>query len=314
MARHIMLAVRRIIPDGPDTNRLVLQDPDGWPLPKWKPGAHLDLQVPGIGPRAYSLCGDPATQESWEIAVRCEVNSRGGSSWVHDVLRQGDVVAVTMPRCTFPIAAEASRHVMIAGGIGVTPFLAMAHEFERRGVAWTLHLLARGGPPCGLALAGLAQSGRIRTHDTARQARPRWDELLDGGPTVGLHAYCCGPQAMLDGFAEATRDWPRGTTSIEHFVPPPLPAAEGAMQYTLRRSVTGAEMEVEAGGSMLKALRMLGAQVDASCEGGICGACEVRWLEGEPIHRDRVLSPERRRTHLLACVAQCASDRLVVEA
>jgi vanillate O-demethylase ferredoxin subunit len=119
---------------------------------------------------------------------------------------------------------------------------------------------------------------------------------------------------MLDGFEQATANWPAGTSSIEHFIPPAPQAAEGAKPYTLRRSPTGTEMEVEAGGSMLVALRELGAKVDASCEGGICGACEVRWLEGEPIHRDRVLSPERRRTHLMACVAQCASERLVVEA
>ena len=119
---------------------------------------------------------------------------------------------------------------------------------------------------------------------------------------------------MLDGFEKATANWPAGTRSIEHFVPPTPPAAEGAKPYILSRSTTGAEMEVEAGGSMLAALWELGAKIDASCEGGICGACEVRWLAGEPIHRDRALSPERRRTHLMACVAQCASERLVVEA
>ena len=314
MARHIMLVVRRIIADGPDTRRLLLQDPDGWPLPKWRAGAHLDLHVPEVGARAYSLCGDTATQDCWEIAVRREAGSRGGSAWVHDVLNEGDIVAVSMPRCTFPIAPDSSRHVMVAGGIGVTPFLAMAHELERRGASWELHLLFRGEAPCIAAMEGLLRTGRIQMHDTARQARPSWDALLGGEPMPGLHAYCCGPQAMIDGFTEATAGWPAGTTSIEHFIPPPLPAAEGAKPYTLCRSVTGAKMEVEAGGSMLQALRALGAKVDASCEGGICGACEVRWLEGEPIHRDRVLSPDRRRTHLMACVAQCGSARLVVEA
>jgi ferredoxin-NADP reductase len=314
MPQHITLVVRRAIPDGPGTRRLVLQDPDGWPLPRWKPGAHLDIRVPGIGHRAYSMCGDTARADTWEIAVKREATSRGGSAWVHDVLNEGDVVAASMPRCTFPIADGAARHVMVAGGIGVTPFLAMAHEFERRGAEWALRVLSRGEPPCATALAGWARTGRIRVYDTTMVARPSWDELLGGGPAPGLHSYCCGPQAMLDGFVEATGAWPAGTTSIEHFVPPTLPAAEGAKPYRLCRSATGAETGVEPGGSMLAALWELGAKVDASCEGGICGACEVRWLEGEPIHRDRVLSPERRRTHLLACVAQCASERLVVEA
>lgn len=314
MPQHITLVVRRAIPDGPGTRRLVLQDPDCWELPRWRPGAHLDIHVPGVGHRSYSMCGDTARADTWEIAVKRDKESRGGSAWLHEVLNEGDIVAVSMPRCTFPIAHGATRHVMVGGGIGVTPFLAMAYEFERRGAEWALHILSRGDPPCGRALAEWAHTGRIWIYDTAKVARPSWDELLGRGPAPGLHAYCCGPQAMLDGFEQTTTSWPAGTSSIEHFVPPTPPAAEGAKRYILCRSTTGAEMEVEAGGSLLAALWELGAKVDASCEGGICGACEVRWLEGEPIHRDRVLSPERRRTHLMACVAQCASERLVVEA
>jgi ferredoxin-NADP reductase len=314
MPQHITLVVRQAIPDGPGTRRLILQDPDGWPLPRWKPGAHLDLHVPGVGHRSYSMCGDTARADSWEIAVKRETQSPGGSAWVHEALNEGDTVAASMPRCTFPIASGATRHVMVAGGIGVTPFLAMAYEFERRGAEWALHVLSRGEPPCGTSLAGWARTRRVRVYDTAKAPRPAWHELLGRDPAPGLHAYCCGPQAMLDGFEAATANWPAKTSSIEHFVPPTPPAAEGARPYILRRSATGAEMEVEAGGSMLAALWELGAKVDASCEGGICGACEVRWLEGKPIHRDRVLAPERRRTHLMACVAQCASERLVVDA
>lgn len=312
MPQHITLLVRRAVPDGPGVRRLLLGDPDGWPLPRWKPGAHLDLHVPGVGHRAYSLCGDPARADTWEVAVKREASSRGGSTWLHDALEEGGTVAASMPRCTFPIAPDASRHVMVAGGVGVTPFLAMVHEFERRGAEWTLHVLSRGEPPCAAALAAWAD-GRVRIHDTAAAPRPSWGSLL-GVPAAGTHAYCCGPQAMLDGFQDATAGWPAGSASVEHFVPPPLPAADGAKPYVLRRSMTGAEVAVEAGGSMLAGLWELGAKVEASCEGGICGACKVRWLEGEPIHRDRVLSPERRRTHLMACVAQCASDRMVIEA
>ena len=200
-----------------------------------------------------------------------------------------------MPRCTFPIAEGATWHVMVVGGIGVTPFLAMAYEFERRGAEWALHVLSRGEPPCAMALAGRAHTGRIQIYDTTKRARPSWYELLGGGPVPGLHSYCCGPQAMLDGFENATATWPIGTTSIEHFVPPPLPAAEGAKPYTLCSSTTRAEVEMEASGSMLAALWELGAKIDASCEGGIYGACEVRWLQGEPIHREGTQICRERR-------------------
>ncbi len=313
MPRHISLVVRRSVPDGPGVLRLVLQDPDGWPLPAWKPGAHVDLHVPGVGHRSYSLCGDPAVADTWQVAVKREAGSRGGSEWVHTALREGDVVAASMPRCTFPIAAGARRHVMVAGGIGVTPFLAMAYELDRRGADWALHVLARGEPPCLADLTTLERSGRTVIHDTARTARPGWQDLL-GSFEDGVQAYCCGPDAMLAGFEAATSGWPGGTASIEHFVPPPLSVSDDARAYVLRRASTGSGRIVDPGGSMLAALHELGATVEASCEGGICGACEVRWLAGVPIHRDRVLSPERRRTHLMACVAQCASDILVVDA
>jgi len=314
MPRHIALRVTASRAAGPGVRRLTLRDPDGYPLPGVKPGAHLDLVIPGIGMRAYSLCGDPAIGDHWEIAVKREAASRGGSAWLHDALAVGDPVEASMPRCTFPIAAAASRHVMIAGGIGVTPFLAMAPVLDRAGADWLLHVLYRGAtPPCPEDLAPWIAAGRVVPHDTLSAPRPALAALL--GPSApGTQAYCCGPAAMLDAFEAATADWPEGTALIEHFVPPDLPPDPDARPYTLVLARTGASAEVPAGGSMLVALRELGAQVDASCQGGICGACEVPWLDGVPVHRDRVLPPTRRATHLICCVAGCASSRLVVDA
>lgn len=312
MSRHIELRVSESCHAGPGVRRVTLKDPDGWPLPRTKAGAHLDLHVPDIGSRAYSLCGDPAVQDAWTVAVKLEPESRGGSAWVH-ALEQGHTVWASMPRCTFPLAEDASRHVMVAGGIGVTPFLAMAPVLTRYGADWTLHVLHRGALPCPDELAPWIQSGRAVVHDTSLAPRPGFDALL-GPYAPGHQAYCCGPVAMIEAFEHATASWPSGTARAEHFVPPVLPPDPDARPYSLVLSRSEAAANVPAGGSMLVALRALGAKVDASCEGGICGACKVRWLEGEPIHRDRVLSPEERRTHLMACVAGCASDRLVVEA
>ncbi|WP_424135696.1 PDR/VanB family oxidoreductase [Roseomonas chloroacetimidivorans] len=312
MARHIELRVAEARPAGPGILRVTLRDPDGWPLPRVKPGAHLDLHVPGLGPRAYSLCGDPAVQDSWTVAVKLEPESRGGSAWVHG-LKPGDPVAASMPRCTFPLAEGAARHVMIAGGIGVTPFLAMAPVLERAGADWVLHVLHRGALPCPDDLAPWIETGRAVAHDTSVQPRPTLDALL-GPYAPGLQAYCCGPVLMIDAFEHATAAWPAGTARAEHFVPPVLPPDPAARSYTLVLRNSGTSADVPAGGSMLVALRAMGAKVDASCEGGICGACKVRWLEGEPIHRDRVLSPAERGTHLMACVASCASQTLVLEA
>jgi vanillate O-demethylase ferredoxin subunit len=312
MARHITLVVAEARAAGPDIRRLVLRDPDGWPLPKIKPGAHVDLDVPGIGLRAYSLMGDPAVADRWVVAVKREAASRGGSAWLHDGLAEGDTIAAAMPRCTFPLA-DAARHVMIAGGIGVTPFLAMAPVLARNDADWVLHVLHRGPLPCPGDLAPWIESGRAVAHDTRAAPRPSLAALL-GAHAPGTHAYACGPQAMLDAFTEATAAWPDGTATIEHFIPPALPPDPTARPYTLVRASTGATVEVQAGGSMAAALLSIGGSVELSCEGGICGACKIRWIEGEPVHRDRVLSAAERATHVMACVAGCASDRLVVDA
>jgi ferredoxin-NADP reductase len=313
MPRHITLQVTASQAGGPGVRRLTLRDPDGYMLPRVQAGAYLDLVGPGIGMRAYSLCGDQAIADRWEIAVKREEASRGGSAWLHDELKVGDAMASSMPRCNFSIADEALRHVMIAGGIGVTPFLAMAPVLERATDRWVLHVLHRGEPPpCADDLAPWIAAGRAILHDTLTAPRPPLSSLL-GSFASGTVAYCCGPRPMLDAFEGVTADWPEGTARVERFVPPVLPPDPDARPYTLVRARTGASTEVPAGGSMLAALREMGAQVESSCEGGICGACEVRWLEGAPVHRDRLLSPARRATHLISCVANCASSRLVVD-
>lgn len=312
MARHIELRVTAVRPAGPEIVGVTLMDPDGWPLPAVRAGAHLDLQVPAVGARAYSLCGDPADQCRWTIAVKRDPASRGGSRFVHQ-LRPGDTVWAGMPRATFPLAEGARRHLMLAGGIGVTPFLAMAPVLARAGAAWTLHLLYRRAPPCAEALAPWIAAGRVVLHDTAAGRRPALAALL-GAHLAGTHAYCCGPPAMLEAFWQATAAWPEGAARAEHFVPPARPPDPDAQAYTLVLAASGAAVEVPAGGSMVQALRSLGAVVSTTCEGGICGACKVGWLQGEPVHRDLVLSPAERRTHLMACVAGCRSARLVVDA
>lgn len=312
MARHVELVVAGLAPAGPGILRVTLKDPEGWPLPRIRAGAHLDLLVPGIGARAYSLCGDPAVEDEWVVAVKREPASRGGSAWVH-ALSVGDPVAATMPRCTFPVAAGVARHVMIAGGIGVTPFLAMAPVLGRAGADWTLHVLYRHAMPCAEDLVPWLRLGRVVAHDTAATPRPSMETLL-GPHAPGTAAYCCGPNAMIEAFEAATASWPAGAARAEYFVPPPLPPDPEARPYTLVLGRSGRSVQVEAGGNMLAALRGLGVKLDSSCEGGICGACRLDWLEGEPLHRDRVLTPEDRKRALMACVAGCASARLVVDA
>ena len=310
--KHVQTVVQEAAPAGPGIRRLVLMDPDGWPLPKARPGAHIDLHLPGGVVRAYSLCGDPAQGDRYVVAVKREPDGRGGSAFVHDALAVGDALGVSLPRCTFPLAEGATEHVFLAGGIGITPFLPMALAAERAGTPWRLHLLHRNAPPLPDLLASLAATGRVVPHDTAHAPLPALAALL-GPAAPSRHAYCCGPAGMIAEFGAATADWPAGAAHVELFVPPPLAPDPEARPFTLVLARSGREAALPAGAPLLPAIRALGGSVEASCEGGICGACRVRWLEGPPLHRDRVLSPAERERDLMACVAGCTGSRLVLD-
>jgi ferredoxin-NADP reductase len=309
----IKTIVRQIDDVGAGAKRFVLADPDCWELPPHRPGAHIDLHLPGGLVRTYSLCNDPVDDKSYVIAVKRESSGRGGSVLLHDGIKVGDSIGVTLPRGGLQLDRHASRFVFIAGGIGVTPFLSMAAFLNRtERPDFKLHLVARGVPPLADQLAPLLKSGHLVVHDTTVARRPDIAALIgDHSPDVGL--ACCGPERMIADFERAAADWPEQRVHVERFVPPPLPVDPDARPYTLALSRSGRDIQVRADQTMLSALQDVGIDIPASCCGGICGSCKVGWLDGRPVHRDRVLSPAERERNLMVCVAGSAGDRLVLD-
>lgn len=309
--RTVTTVVRAAEAAGEGIRRLILMDPDGWELPPFTAGGHVDVHLPGSHVRSYSLCNDPIDSTRYVIAVKREPHGRGGSLVLHDRVSVGDVLGVSLPRRGLTLVDGAKRHVFVAGGIGITPFLSLAATLRRAGAEFILHLCARGEPPLRASVEPLATSGRAVFHDT-RAGRPDLAALI-GTPDPETQLYCCGPRGMIAAFEEAAMraGWPQGQTHVEHFVP--LPTEHDGPRYAIVLARSRISGEVPAGGSALAALRALGVEVDASCEGGICGACRVRWLEGPPIHRDRVLSPAERERDVMVCVSGCAGPRLVVD-
>jgi ferredoxin-NADP reductase len=290
-----------------------LVDPDHWELPPFRPGAHIDLHLPGGLVRTYSLCNDPADDKRYLVAVKRERDGRGGSAKLHDEVKVGDTIGVSLPRGGLDLDNDVAHFAFVAGGIGVTPFLSAAALLKRTGRAnFTLHLTARGEPPLRALLAPFVKTGHVVLYDTTRSLRPAIASLI-GKPSSGHAVACCGPDSMIDDFEQATRDWPDQRVHIERFVPPVLPADPNARPYTLALSRSKLETRVEPGQTMLAALLGLGVDIPASCCGGICGACRVDWLEGTPLHRDRVLSPAERERSLMVCVAGSKEDRLVLD-
>jgi ferredoxin-NADP reductase len=298
---------------GTDVKLFSLVDPNRWDLPPFRPGAHIDLHLPGGLVRTYSLCNDPADNQRYLVAVKRERAGRGGSAKLHDELEAGDTIGVSLPRGGLFLDTEVSRFAFVAGGIGLTPFLSAAAWLLRTGRPdFTLHLVARGEPPLVRLLAPLLQTGQIVLHDTAMAGRPDIASLI-GQPSPGMAIACCGPASMIDAFERASCDWPEQRVHIERFVPPVLPIDPDAKPYTLALSRSKIETRVDPGQTMLAALLGLGIEIPSSCCGGICGACKVDWLEGRPLHHDRVLSPAERARSLMVCVAGSADDRLVLD-
>jgi vanillate O-demethylase ferredoxin subunit len=309
----IRTVVEKIDDGGAGIKLFSLVDPDHWELPPFRPGAHIDLHLPGRLVRTYSLCNDPADNLRYLVAVKREASGRGGSVKLHDDVKVGDTIGVTLPRGGLRLDRDVSRFTFIAGGIGVTPFLSAAAYLTRTGRPdFKLHLMARGEPPLANLLAPHLKAGNVIVHNTAIAARPDVASFI-GRTRTDEALGCCGPESMIDDFEQATRDWADERVHIERFVPPPLPVDPNAKPYTLTLARSHLEVAVTAGQTMLSALLDAGIDIPASCCGGICGSCRVDWLEGHPLHRDRVLSPAERERSLMVCVAGSAEDRLVLD-
>jgi ferredoxin-NADP reductase len=302
------------IADGGDGIKVfTLVDPDHWELPPFRPGAHIDLHLPDGVVRTYSLCNDPEDNTRYVIAVKREAEGRGGSIRMHDGIKVGDVIGVSLPRGGLALDQAASRYVLIAGGIGITPYLSVASVLNRIGHPdVTVHLVTRDQAPLQSLLAPLQEAGCIVLHRTAATGRPDLRKLL-GPPQPDTVIGCCGPDTMIADFEQAAADWPGDNVHIERFIAQPPSLDPNAKPYTLVLKRSRRELHVQSGQSMLAVLNVAGIDVPFSCCGGLCGACKIGWLEGRPVHRDRVLSAYERERYLMACVAGSDSETLVLD-
>jgi len=295
---------------------LVLEDPQGGVLPDWRPGAHLDLQLPGGSTRQYSLCGDPRDHTRYRVAVLREAAGRGGSELVHTSLRPGELLTVRGPRNLFALV-PASRYLFIAGGIGITPILVMVQEAERSGADWKLLYGGR-------TRASMAFTAELTSYGDKVFLAPQDEHgLLPltawlGAPHADTKVYCCGPEGLLSAVEALCHEhWPPESLHVERFAPKPgeLAPADGDQPFEVVCQASGQRLEVKPDCSIMEALRQAGIEVPSSCEEGICGTCETGVLEGVPDHRDSILSDEERaagRT-MFVCVSRALTPRLVLD-
>lgn len=285
-------------------------------LPPFTAGSHIDLVIDGIPLRSYSLLNDPAERHRYLIAVAKDPKSRGGSRLIHERLRCGDSLQISAPKNHFPLVDGAHRSVLIAGGIGITPLWSMAQHLSGKGAAWELHYFARNR--CSAALLERMQDSIARGDSRLlleRDVEATLREIRDlfSADDGERHYYCCGPSGMIEAYKDLSRGIAGDRVHFESFVPLQEAATAGGYEVVLAK--TGKTLSMEAGKSILDALGEAGVEVMSSCREGICGACEVRVIEGIPDHRDSILSDAEKQANktMFVCCSGSRSPRLVLD-
>ncbi|CUR56825.1 Ferredoxin [metagenome] len=290
--------------------------PVGGPLPAAQPGAHIDVHLPNGQVRQYSVVNAVGDGDRYVIGVKREPASRGGSICLHDVVQVGDVLAISEPRNNFPLRRDAPFTILVAGGIGITPLLAMAQTLQRQGLDHELHYFAQSEEHQAFPdrLASLGTSLRSHHALDPAQTREQLTEILsDYRP--GHQVYLCGPGPMLEAAQQVSREcgWPVGKVHFEFFKNSKEIDKGSSFQVALARSCL--TVGVSAGQTILEAVREAGVPIPSSCEQGACGTCVATVIEGQPVHQDVYLNDAEKAggETIVTCVSRCSSPVLVLD-
>lgn len=318
MEHNILLKVASIKDVALDIREIELVSADqNFILPNFEAGAHIEIKLKDDLYRSYSLANDCAETHRYVLAVHRSPDSKGGSSYIHQSLKVGDLIFSTPPRNNFPLDESTDQYVLIAGGIGITPILAMAYRLNALGKKWTIHYCARTKQHAAYQdqLTELSQK-------SANQVKYYFDHEPNGQSLdlVGLakntaaesHFYCCGPKGMLNAFEDATAHR-KDTAHLEYFSAKEEAALDGGYEIELAKS--NLILKVPAGKSILDVVFEAGISVPSSCREGICGSCETAILCGEADHRDALLSNEEKESNqtMMICCSGAKSKKLILD-
>lgn len=310
-AEKLEVRVRSLGWEAPDVVSLDLVHVDRAPLPRFDPGAHVDLYLPGQVIRQYSLCSDPTDTSHYRIAVR----DVGGisSHFVHRKVRPGELLTISAPRNNFPLV-DADNYIFVAGGIGITPLMPMMWEASAKRRNWTLRYCHRLGQDAPFLPEIMNSSGEVVLHSTESGTRLDVEAELNAVRENTL-VYCCGSESLMTAVEDATRHWPEDSVHFEWFTPRSNQLNGDANSFEVKCEASGLTLQVPPEKTILAVLSEAGIEVPCSCQQGICGTCEVRVLAGEVDHRDSILSSAERaaNTTMMTCVSRARGPRLVLD-
>lgn len=325
----MILRVRQITSQATNINSYELVSPEGEELPPFTAGAHIDFHFRDGSVRQYSLSNDSRERHRYVIGVLRDLKGRGGSQALHERLHVQRTVSVGRPRNNFPLSTTAKRHLLLAGGIGVTPLKAMVHELEHAGADYTLHYCCKD--PSNTAFRDefdpLVAKGRVVYHHDGGIPGNGLDIVgLLKEYKEGTELYYCGPPGFMGACKRASEHWPSGTVHFEYFSAAAAPkstmsgseladAGDSALGlgFQIKIASTGAVYTVSNDRSISDVLAEHGIEVETSCKAGLCATCKVKYLSGEVDHRDLVLNEQEKATYLTACVSRAKSSMLVLD-
>jgi phthalate 4,5-dioxygenase reductase component len=296
-------------------NLLEFRDPQGGALPQFSAGAHIAVRVPNGLLRKYSLCNDPAERDRYLIAVKREVNGRGGSCNLIDAVKSGDELTVTAPVNDFGLPPRAQDFLFIAGGIGVTPMMAMIRQVIAEKKRFRLFYCSRS--PETTAFRDELSAPEFRDMVTIHYDQGDTSRSLDLRPILAErknreHLYCCGPRPLMEAVRAMTDHWSPTAVHFEAFSEAETHKADDK-PFKVRLTRSGAVLDVPTDRTILEVLREHGLDVPSSCETGTCGTCRTKLLAGVADHRDLVLAEHERKDTIMICVSRARGNEITID-
>lgn len=303
--------VEHVIEESNTVRSYVLVPTDSTMLPASGPGDHVKLRLPNGLVRQYSLCSN-SSGEAYTIGVARAAESRGGSRWIHESLNVGDSIECSPPSSSFPVAEDASLHVMFAGGIGITPFLSMIEHFQSINARFRLYYLARRRTSAAFVKkieTSCADQAMLYFSDDNQNRLFDVEAEIVALPE-GAHVYCCGPAPLMQAVRDAKSTLPETHFHFEAFVSPADASDESPFVVDL--SVSKLRIAVAPGQTILNALRQNNVYAPSSCETGTCGTCVVPYSNGAVQHKDMCLTAQARQSYMAVCVSRASSDSITI--
>ena len=293
----------------------VLRSVTGESLPEWTAGAHIDVLIAPEYLRPYSLMGQPSDRSQYTIGVLREDQGRGGSMLLHRIFEVGRTLFVSKPSNQFPLQPEAKHNLLMAGGIGVTPLIAMAHHLYKTAQSFELHYSVQSRDQAGLLriLDDAPWASKLKLYVSQENTRVDFSAIFSRHQP-GWHLYTCGPHRYMEAVrAEAPKHgFTADTIHHEPFSSPPSPSREN-MPFALRLARSGRIIRVSAEQTAAQALQDHGLPVPLKCADGLCGVCQCPLIDGLVDHRDQVLSTEQRRHTIILCQSRATNPNGILD-